>query len=160
MMSSRRFKKSEAGTSIAEFAVVALVFFMVLIGIIEFGRLFYTHNALTDAARRGARYAALHKQADMACVKNIVVYGETHVHPETCAPTGPPLINGLTTTNVIVAYDAPVTEAYGMNLGTTTVTIESYTFNLSIPLFSRAITMPKYSTTLTAESAGEIPADI
>ena len=56
--------RSQRGATMAEFAVVSGVFFMIVFGIIEFGRLLYTHNALTDASRRGARYAALHKEAD------------------------------------------------------------------------------------------------
>ncbi len=48
------FSKGEAGTTMAEFAVIAGLFFMMTLAIIEFGRLLYTHNALTDAARRGA----------------------------------------------------------------------------------------------------------
>lgn len=139
----------------AEFAVVALVFFMIIFGIIEFGRLLYTHNALTDATRRGARYAVLHPQS-VTCVTNVVIYGESHINPTTCAPSGPPLINGLTTTNVVVVYQ----NGFGMNLGTATVTIQNYTFNLSIPLFRRTLTMPAYTTTLTGESAGIPPPDI
>ena len=164
-------RRGERGTTMAEFALIAAVFFMIIFAIIEFGRLFYTHNALTDAARRGARYAALHKQADEVdkeCVKNVVVYGETHINPTTCAATGPALINGLTTANVIVTYEGadadndpktPATE-YGMNLGTVTVEIKDYTFNLSIPFFRQTLSMPKYATTLTAESAGEEPSPI
>lgn len=158
-MRSEGFKRSEAGATLAEFAIVASVFFMVILGIIELGRLFYTHNALTDAARRGARYAVLHKEADEACVKNVVVYGETHLDPNTCAPTGPALINGLTPTNVNVQYQGNAPNPFGMNLGVATVTI-NYSFTLSIPLFTRTIQMPAYSSTLTAESAGEIPKDI
>lgn len=166
-MQRRITNKNERGTTMAEFALIAAVFFMIIFGIIEFGRLLYTHNALTDAARRGARYAALHKEADEDCVKNIVVYGETHVN-STCAPTGPALINGLTTTNVLVHYEGadddsdpntPPT-AYGSNLGTATVSITNYTFNLSIPFARQTLTMPKYTTTLTAESAGEEPSPI
>ncbi|HKG61684.1 MAG TPA: TadE/TadG family type IV pilus assembly protein [Pyrinomonadaceae bacterium] len=163
-------RRGERGTTIAEFAVISAVFFMIIFGIIEFGRLLYTHNALTDAARRGARYAVLHHEttADEACVKNIVVYGETHVDPKTCLPTGPALLNGLTTDNVRVTYEGadddnnPVTPAtdFGMNLGTASVSIENYTFNLSIPLMHRTLTMPHYVTTLTAESAGEKPNDL
>ena len=156
-MSCRKLRRNEAGSTMAEFAVVATLFFMVLIGIIEFSRLFYTHNALTDAARRGARYAVLHTQASESCVKNIVVYGETHVHPNTCAPQGQPLINGLDTTDVTVDYGPA--NSFGMNLGTATVTIE-YSFTLSLPLFSRTIAMPAYSTTLTSESAGTKPNDL
>ncbi|HEX5601732.1 MAG TPA: TadE family protein [Pyrinomonadaceae bacterium] len=151
----------------AEFAIISAVFFMIIFGIIEFGRLLYTHNALTDAARRGARYAVLHHEteADTICVKNIVVYGEANVDPKTCVPTGPALINGLTFDNVIVAYEGadddnnPVTPStdFGMNLGTASVSIENYRFNLSIPLMHRTLTLPHYVTTLTAESAGEEP---
>ncbi len=153
------FSRYQRGATVAEFAVVALVFFMVIIGIIEFGRLLYTHNALADAARRGARYAVLHEE-NAPCLQEVVVYGEKHIDPGTCAPTGPALINGLTTANVIVVYQGTAPNAYGMNLGTATVTIENFTFDLGIPLFKKTLAMPKYSTTLTAESAGNDPPDI
>ena len=148
----------------AEFVIISAVFFMIIFGIIEFGRLFYIHNALTDAARRGARYAALHKEADKACVKNVVVYGESHIDAK-CAATGPALINGLDTGKVDVTYEGADADNdpdtlptdYGMNLGTVTVEITNYTFNLSIPFVHKTLTMPNYVTTLTAESAGEEP---
>lgn len=148
----------ERGATVAEFAVIAGVFFMLIIGIIEFGRLFYTHNALTDAARRGARYAVLHEK-DAPCVKNVVVYGETHINPNTCAPAGgaTPLINGLAATNVNVVYDP---SDYDLNNGTATVSITGYTFNLGIPFIAQPLSMPAYTTTLTAEGAGHTPTDI
>jgi len=146
-------RTGERGTTMAEFAIISVVFFMIIFGIIEFGRLFYTHNALTDAVRRGARYAVLHDKIDIDCVKKVVVFGETHVNPATCSETGPPLINGLTTAKVNVTYATD----YGSNLGIATVEITNYTFNLSIPFARRTLTMPHYVTTLTAESAGEIP---
>ena len=163
----RHFNKEQRGATVAEFAIVASVFFMMIFGIIEFGRLLYTHNALTDAARRGARYAALHHQST-TCVKNVTVYGDTHIDQNTCAPTGPPLINGLSAANVTVTYEGadldnnPSTPqtSYGMNLGTATVKIENYAFDLSVPLFQFRINMPTYTTTLTAESAGEPPNNI
>lgn len=161
-------RKRERGTTMAEFAVVAAVFFMIIFGIVEFGRLLYTYNALTDASRRGARYAVLHQQADIACVKNVAVYGETHVDPTTCVPNAAALINGLDTTMVVVTYDGadadnnPATPptAYGMNLGTATVSIQNYSFTLGIPFASRTFTMGAFTTTLTAESAGLEPSPI
>ncbi len=163
-MKIRSFSKEQRGATVAEFAIIASVFFMMIFGIIEFGRLLYTHNALTDAARRGARYAALHQES-LTCVKNVTVYGETHIDPVTCAPTGPALINHLTAANVTVTYegadldDNPATPqtSYGMNLGTATVKIENFTFDLSVPLFQFRVNMPTYTTTLTAESAGLEP---
>lgn len=167
-----RSKKDERGSTVAEFAMAAMIFFMLIFGIIEFARLLYTHNALNDAARRGARYAVLHGNVQGAgqpdpvtCVKNVVVYGEKHIDPATCAPTGPPLIGGLGPANVEVTYegadldndpDTPQT-SYGMNLGTATVSIQNYVFSLNVPLFRRNLNMPVYTTTLTAESAGTEP---
>jgi len=161
-------RNGEKGTTMAEFAIISVVFFMIIFAIIEFGRLFYINNALTDAARRGARYAALHKEADVTCVKNVVVYGESHINTATCAPTGSPLINGLTASNINVTYNGadadnnpatPPTD-YGMNLGTVTVEVHDYTFRLAIPFVPKTLTMPSYVTTLTAESAGEKPDDL
>lgn len=162
---SKLRRNSEKGTTMAEFAIISVVFFMIIFAIIEFGRLFYIHNALTDAARRGARYGALHGQDKLACTQRVVIYGEANVNPDSCAASGTPLINGLTEGNVTVTYlgadadnnpDTPPT-AYGMNLGTVSVEIHDYTFRLAIPFVPKTLTMPSYVTTLTAESAGEKP---
>lgn len=159
-------RTGERGTTVAEFAMVAGLFFTLIFGIIEFGRMLYTHNALADATRRGARYAVLHQSADVAAVKNEVVYGR-NIDAEG-NPTGPPLIAGLTPAMVDVTYEGedldgdPDTppSSFGSNLGTATVKIQNYSFYLSIPVIARPIPMPDYATTLSAESAGEIPAPI
>ncbi len=145
---------------------------MMVIGIIEFGRLLYTHNALTDATRRGARYAIVHPE-NAACVPNVVVYGEANINPNTCAPSGAPLISGLSDANVKVVWEGadldndPSTPptSFGMNLGTVTVSIgvspaTPYQHTLSIPFFRQTLTMPPYATTMTAESAGTAPDDL
>lgn len=152
-------RQNERGTTVAEFAVVALLFFMIIFGIIEFGRLLYTHNALTDATRRGARYASLHSKDDEEKVKNEVVYGSQASLEDFDKATAIPVINGLTTDMVEVSYvGIPLSEtettSYGTNLGYATVKIEGYTFDLLIPVIGRQLTLPAYSTTLTAESAG------
>ncbi len=168
---SLRNKKGERGASMVEFAMVAGFFFTLILGVIEFGRLLYTHNALADAARRAARYAVLHEKDD-PCVKYVAVYGDTHVTKAgtpgnyTCSASGPALINGLTTANVNVEWlgadqdadpSTPPSTGYGMNLGTATVSITNYNFTLSIPFFRQSLAMPAYRTTLTAESAGTEP---
>src|SRR3982750_2915756 len=90
----RANRKNERGAALVEFAIVATVFLSVMFGVIEFGRLFWTHNALRDAARRGVRYAAVRKNdsAGIQAVKNVVVYGN---------PSGGtvPVVPGLTTSN-------------------------------------------------------------
>ena len=163
----------------AEFAVVATFFFMLIFAVIEFGRLLYTHNALTDAARRGARYAVIHQaevatdglpHSDAKCVKNAMIYGETHISAyPACDPAAgqPTLINGISSATISVTYigadldgNPASPNPYGSNLGTATVKITNYTFNLSIPFVHRTLTMPAYTTTLPAESAGFEPSPL
>lgn len=154
-------RKRESGSTMAEFAIVAGFFFMMIFAVIEFGRLLYTHNALTDAARRGARYAVLHGQ-NAPCVPNVVVYGETHINAATCAPNlgASPLIHNLAAANISVTYQGEAPNGYGTALGSATVTIQNYQFTLSIPFARQTFTMPTYTSTLTGESAGFVPPDI
>jgi hypothetical protein len=48
---------------------------------------------------------------------------------------------------------------YQINKGTVTVSITNYQFQFVIPIVGTTITMPNYSTTLTAESVGLLPAN-
>ena len=143
----RTKKKSEHGGTLVEFAIAATVFLTSMFAVLEFGRVLWLHNALTDAARRGARYATLNTQGSEANVKNVVVYGDP-------AGGAQPLVNNLTTTNVNVAYNA-----FGLNDGTVTVSITDYQYQFVLPLLTTTITMPAYSTTVTGESAGLKPKD-
>jgi Flp pilus assembly protein TadG len=52
-------KPSRCGAYVAEFAVVALLFFVLVLAIIEFGRALMVMHLLNNAARAGARYGAL-----------------------------------------------------------------------------------------------------
>jgi Flp pilus assembly protein TadG len=148
MLRIKNCKDKERGSTLVEFAIGVTVFVMAMFGVLEFGRLLWVHNALTDAARRGARYAVLHSEMDVEGVKNIVVYGDA-------AGTGQPMLNDLSTTNVQVNYNG-----FGMNDGTGSVSITSYEVEFVIPIIGTTITMPSYTTTLTGESAGLIPANV
>jgi len=148
MLRLKRCKDNERGSTLVEFSIGVTVFATAMFAILEFGRVLWAHNALTDAARRGARYAVLHTQSDSASVKNVVVYGDA-------AGTGNPMLPNLTTANVDVTYSG-----FGLNAGTVTVKVTGYQFKLVIPIIGKSITMPSYSTTLTAESAGLIPSNV
>jgi Flp pilus assembly protein TadG len=56
--SSKRLR-DEKGAAAVEFAIVASIFFMLVFGIIDFGFGFHTWNATANAAREGARRAAV-----------------------------------------------------------------------------------------------------
>ena len=143
-----RNKKNERGATLVEFAIGATVFLTAMFAVLEFGRALWVHNALSDAARRGARYAVLNPASDSASVKNVVVYGD---------PAGgtQPLVENLTTTKVNVTYSG-----FTLDGGTASVSITGYEFQLVIPIIGTKIQMPDYHTTLTGESAGLIPPNI
>lgn len=48
------------GSSLIEFAVSAFLLVMVLLSIVEFGRMLLVYNAVANAARAGVRYAIVH----------------------------------------------------------------------------------------------------
>jgi len=57
---SRRKAGSSRGQAIAEFAIAAPIFFLILFAMIDFGRYVYYVQILNNAAREGARYAIVH----------------------------------------------------------------------------------------------------
>jgi len=159
MYRSLNRKAAQRGATLVEFAIAATVLLTAIFAVLEFGRALWTHNALSDAARRGARYAINQPASSPAGVKttgtnvgpsltairNVAVYGD---------PAGgtTPMVNDLTPTNVNVTY-----KDFGLGQGTVGVTIQNYQFQFVIPLVGTTITMPDYNTTLTAENAGVMP---
>ena len=55
--------KDSRGSAFVEFALLAPVFFLVILGIIDFGRMMWTSNTVEHAATEGARYAAVRRAA-------------------------------------------------------------------------------------------------
>lgn len=149
-MKTPKQRHNERGGTLIEFTVIAVFFFLMLVAIVAAGNLYYTHNALVEATRRGARYAVLNPTGSTAAVQNVVVYGTP-----TPSQGATSLIYNLQTTNVTVTYT-------GLNVaqGTATVRISNYSFPFVLPATTTSIAMPSYHTTLTGECAGLIPPDI
>jgi Flp pilus assembly protein TadG len=148
MLRIKTCRENERGSTLVEFSIGVTVFLTAMFGVLEFGRALWVHNALTDAARRGARYATMHSATNIDQVKNVVVYGDP-------AGGGQPMVTNLSTTNVNVSYNN-----FGLNDGTVSVSITNYQFQFVIPIVGTTITMPSYTTTLTAESAGYVPGNV
>lgn len=147
-------KESESGTAMVEFTLTAAAFLMIIMAIVSAGHLFFTHNALVESTRRGARYAALvskpgteYCQNDSTTVdpiKNMVLYGST-------TAGSAPLVNNLQASNITVCYSAD----YGVGQGTVSVKIEGYSYTFAVGALN--INMPAYQTTVVGESAGTVP---
>jgi Flp pilus assembly protein TadG len=61
-MTRRRLRHDEQGQTMVEFALVLPIICLLLFGVIQFGILYKDYVTITDAARAGARKAAVSRQ--------------------------------------------------------------------------------------------------
>lgn len=57
LIPARARRKGERGDALVEFALVVMLFFLMVFGIVDFGRAFYTYHFLSTAARSATRWA-------------------------------------------------------------------------------------------------------
>jgi Flp pilus assembly protein TadG len=62
-----RATRDERGYVLAEFALATVVLTTLVFGIIDFGRALYTYHLVANAARIGARYAAVRSSCTTPC---------------------------------------------------------------------------------------------
>ncbi len=63
-MRTHRLFKNKKGQAMVETIFVLPLLFLLIFGIIEFGRVYFTYNILSNAAREGARYSIVDKDFD------------------------------------------------------------------------------------------------
>jgi Flp pilus assembly protein TadG len=147
-------RANQKGTTTVEFAIVASVMFMILFGVIEFGRVMFVGNALAESTRRGARLAAVCPVGDPMPAQAAILAGADGVS----------LIDAdLTVANVSIAYldvnGAPVANP-AVNLAAiryVRTSIVNYQQQLLIPFVMLSFMMPSFAATLPAESLGYGP---
>ncbi len=55
----KRTLKGQRGTAIVEFGLMVILFLMLVVGLMEFGRAMLDYSVVSSAAREGVRYAAV-----------------------------------------------------------------------------------------------------
>ncbi|WP_340123222.1 TadE/TadG family type IV pilus assembly protein [Methylobacter svalbardensis] len=167
--------KTQRGAAMVEFVLIALLFFIILFGIIEFARAFFTYNTLVEATRRGARVAAVCpvSSAGITQVKQVTIF-------DTPGGSSTPLL-GLTEDNIRVKYfnsgmtdpadlaasdSSPITSIFGVegakynNIAFVRVEIlPTFTHTLIIPTFMSTFPVPPIVTTLPSESLGRVSSE-
>lgn len=90
-----RDQPRERGAAVVEFALVVPILLLLVMGIAEFGRVYYIQTTLSQAAREGAREMALKNNA--ASAKStarssadplVLTNGQISVSPSTCIASG------------------------------------------------------------------------
>ena len=145
-------KSRQQGLATVEFAIVAAAFFTVLFGVIEVARALFVWNTVAEATRRGARVAAV-CPLDHSAIREVAVFNEAG------GGTQSPVLNGLTTDNVVVEYldeDGNVTADFP-NIRYVRVAISDYQHQMVIPFAPVTINVPPFATTVPVESLGYNP---
>jgi len=79
----RRLRDTECGQALVEFAMVVPLFLLLLFALVDFGRAFYTWLLITNAAREGARAAAV--QMDQPSVYDRIYSSFCSHYPSDCS---------------------------------------------------------------------------
>ncbi len=79
----KRFRNTEAGQALVEFTMILPVFCLLLFGLVDFGRAFYSWLIVTNAAREGARVAAV--QEPLTAVEARIYESFCETYPTSCS---------------------------------------------------------------------------
>lgn len=80
-----------------EFAIVSVVLFLMIFGVLEIGRAFYVYSMLDEVARRASRLAAV-------CPVNDPAVSQLAIFNTSGDGSNSPLVKGLAPANVVVDY--------------------------------------------------------
>lgn len=151
--SARGLARSERGTAIVEFALIAPLLFFLVFGIIEFGRALNYYNDLTQLAGQGARAAIVSRNPDSTAVGTANANCPANNQTIQCQiaktfPTDNQLKNGMsvclgtlnTSTNVITAPTTAPT------IGAPVTVRTKYPFHFLTSLFGSSITLTSTQT--------------
>ncbi|MBF7728646.1 TadE/TadG family type IV pilus assembly protein [Pseudomonas sp. N040] len=149
-------RKHMRGVYVVEFAIVGLMLFVLLFGVLEMGRLFFTVGTLNEVVRRGTRLAAVCDIHEPLILRRAIFNAAT----ESGASN---LINSLDTSDVTLVYldanGAVVASPNDGGAGFSSIryvqlSIVNFPFTLLIPGFGEGFTLPAFRATLPRESLG------
>jgi Flp pilus assembly protein TadG len=138
----RNSRERQRGAAAVEFALVAIVFFMLLIGVVEMGRVLFTWNAAAEATRYGARVAVVCGLKDAAILSRMQK-----------------IMPSLTAGKVSVCYAdnfagcvPPGDDCSPSTCKQVSVSIVGVTVPTLIPISGTVLALPPFTTTLPRES--------
>lgn len=126
-------RERQEGAAAVEFALVAMIFFTLLLGVAEWARALFVWNAAVEATRFGARVAVVCDLDSSSIVARMAA-----------------ILPGLDASQVVVAY-----EPEGCNRDTcrsVSVSVQNLSVTPLVPFVSVTLPVPPYSTRIPRES--------
>ena len=125
------------GQSLVESTLVLLVFFALLVGVIDCGQVMYSYQALEERVRSAVRWGSLHPYDGTGDqIANLVLYDQTGEPGDGRAP-----FLGMTRANVEVRYRAATSERPDDEM--LNVAIVNYQSHFFSPWISKAVVSPR-----------------
>ncbi len=129
--------KRERGQGLVEGALVILVFFALLLGVVDCGQVVFRHQSLVERVREAVRWGVLHPfDGTGEQVANLILYNQPDEPRMTTAG-----FLGLTRANVLVRYRPPTVERPDDE--TLSVAIVNYESHFFSPWIARTIISPR-----------------
>lgn len=129
---SRGLRRRQRGAETIEFALVALIFFTLLLGVMEFSRWLFTLNAASEATRWGARLAVVCSMDDASIKQRM-----RQILPD------------VSDSQISIQY-AP-TGCGPQSCSLVTVALVDASFTPLIPFIGTSVVLPSFTTTLPRE---------
>jgi Flp pilus assembly protein TadG len=138
--------REDQGSSLIEFSLVALMFIVLLFGIVEMGRMVLVYTSIANAARAGARYA--------------IVHGAHRTGSGVNGPSGPgsatqvqTVVQNFASVGLLDTSKLTITVSYsnGNSVGSTVSVTVTYPYDPLVTYFNSML-----STTMASTSQGVI----
>lgn len=142
-------KRQQAGVALLEFALSAMIFFVVVLGVVEFGRAMFLINLAGRATQMATRLATVCDQNDPQynIIREKVRYF-VEASGQIQVPTTTTWLN--ITPNMDACYFSQ--SAGNVDPCWVTTSLNNLQFRLIIPLFDFRITLPEYRVTQVREA--------
>ena len=150
----RRRRRAQRGQSLVEFAFVLPIIILVIVAFVEIGRAVFAFNTIANAARQGARVAAVNQLSVVTdCDESRPIEDpyQPHWSIRGCAIAAAGAL-GITTANVAISYAAPpsttLTCTPTLHVGCIAAITVTYNYSVATPFvswFIHAFTMSQTS---------------
>src|SRR5580704_5427123 len=119
-----------------EATLVLLVFFTLLLGVLDCGQVLFAHQSLVERVRAAVRWGVVHPWESADPIVNLVLYNQAGVPRE-----GAQAFLGLRPENVVVRHQLPTPERPDDE--TLSVTIVNFRSQFFSPWISQAFVSPR-----------------
>ncbi|MDX2351027.1 TadE family protein [Stutzerimonas xanthomarina] len=150
--------KRMRGVYVVEFAIVSLLLFILMFGVLEMGRLFFTVNALNETVRRGARLAAVCEINEPRILRRAIFNAAEQAGASSLIAnleTADLTLVYLDATGAVIATPAAAGAATGFSaIRYVQLRVDNFSFDLLIPGMRGVFTLQPFTSTLPRESLG------